>query len=57
MTHLPILPEMLEAGQAALQESRAQNLSDLQMLVDIYLAMEGMKIIIAMRERYGSVLH
>lgn len=52
-----ILPEMLEAGKAALVEGRNRDLSDLQMLIDVYLAMESTKMILEMRDRYRAVLH
>ena len=48
-----ILPEMLEAGMAAYTESQQADLPPLEMLVEIYLAMEGMRQIVKMRNAYG----
>lgn len=56
MNQFLILPEMLEAGEQALAESRAMELPERQMLCEIYLAMEGMKEIVIARAN-GMAVH
>lgn len=51
-----MLPEMLEAGLEALEESRRRGMDDHDMCVAVYLAMRAIEQIAAMRDR-GAMVH
>lgn len=55
MEQTVLLPEMLEAGLEALTQSRDGGLGPQETIVEIYLAMEGMRQIVKMRETCGSI--
>lgn len=50
-----LLPEMIESGLEALSQSREEELSPTQLVIEVYLAMEGARQIVLMR--HGSTVH
>lgn len=50
-----MIPEMLEAGLEALQESKKRKLRDEDVCVAVFLAMRAIEEIYAMRPERGSV--
>lgn len=50
-----LLPEMLQAGKEALEESRERHLSDDDIVVAIFLAMRGIEEIAVMHLHNGVV--
>lgn len=55
MSDAIILPEMLEMGVQAFTESREQELTPAQTVIEVYLAMEGMRQVVMMRS--SGALH
>lgn len=55
MNETVILPEMLSAGMEALAECEQREFNKHDTVIAIYLAMEAIREIAAMRKRYESV--
>lgn len=55
MSETVILPEMLTAEMEALAECEARNFSNQDTVIAVYLAMEAIREIAAMRKRYESL--